>query len=98
MRIRPPDSLSTLRAQGTRNLSWTPDTAENEWCSFSVVGDVSARARRRIAGAAAVPIDEVKNARRAIRIKQYPRDDRRLFWKLCSIEPRRSIGLVVGPH
>jgi hypothetical protein len=58
-----------LRAQGRRNLSWTPDTAENEWCSLSVIGGVSARARRRIAGATAVPIDEVKNVRRAIRIK-----------------------------
>src|SRR5262249_19081048 len=83
--MRPPDSLSTFRAQGTINLSWTPDTAENEWCSFNVTGGVSARARRKIAGATAVPIDEVKNVRRAIRIRQYPADNRGLFWNFAQL-------------
>jgi hypothetical protein len=46
---------------------------------------VSARARRKIAGATAVPIDEVKNVRRAIRIKQYPADNRGLFWNFAQL-------------
>ena len=76
------------------NFSWTLETDENEWWSFNVVGGVSARARRTMAGATAVPIDEAKNVRRAIRITEnVPGTAYSLL-----IQPRRTIGLIVRPH